>query len=184
MKTIARSLIAAALLLAVACNTVHSTEPVGTEVLTLEPESWDGAWLMGSGSTCTLRVLDGEAGHLEVAVVSEDNGQLVARVFQVRLREHGGWTFASIEDPDRPGLHLWLRIQRDEEQVILWIPDPEEIARLVQGGALAGRVDEHDNVVLESLDEEQLKTLHAGLDARLFEWEQPFAMIRLSRAVK
>jgi len=185
MKTIARVLATLTVLGLASCSVVTSTAPLGDGPHVVRAEDWDGTWLLGNGATCTVRVVDGEAGVLEAVVVADENGQLESHTLKVHLRDHGDWTFASIQGLIGEDAYVWSRLYRDDEQVILWAPDAEHFADLVAVGELPGQVQgDGDDVELQPLRAEQLSSLQGGLDRGLFKWEQPIAMIRLNRNTK
>lgn len=179
MQVLSRVFAIASLLLLSACETVHVRAPIGSEPHSVDKGEWNGTWILGNGDTCKLQVLDEQGGLLEMGFVEEKDDHLEPRVLKIRLREHGSWVFASFEDPNHPGLHMWLRVWREDEQLILWIPDAEQFAARVREGALPGTVDREGDVILDPLGKEPLDAITADPALGLFYWDQPLAMIRL-----
>jgi hypothetical protein len=167
------------LLLVSACETVHVRSPIGSEPHSVDADDWNGTWILGNGDTCKLQVLDEEGGVLEMGFIEEKSDRLEPTVLKIWLREHGEWTFASFEDPNHPGLHAWLRVWREEQQLILWIPDADRFASRVRDGDLPGTVDLEGDVVLDALDSGRLDAITTDLALGLFYWDQPLAMIRI-----
>lgn len=159
------------------CDYVSSVHPVGDAPLTVDEAEWEGTWLHADGPL-TVRVADGQQGLLEVAWVEEEDGAFVLESIDVHLRQFGDWTFASFSGvEDAPDL-LWSRLVRDEEQVFLWWPRPEEFKRLVEAGLLPGKIED-DNVELAQLEAEHLAIIVSEEHGMLFEWDDPMTFNRL-----
>ena len=175
-----RTLIALSLaLFASACNVVTSEGPLGTSVMTLEPTEWDGVWLHGEG-TVTVKVTDADAGRLVLVYLDEHADSLEPVTTHVQLRRHDGWTFANMRHEEVPSSNRWFRIQREENQLIAWLPTPDLVAAAVRDGHLPGKIDEHGNVHLEELTLEELELITDSTRGILIDWEQPIAFIRIS----
>jgi hypothetical protein len=168
----------ALVLLLAGCDYVASKRPVGDEPLPLVESEWSGAWFQGDGPV-TVRVVDAEQGHLEVAWVEETGGEFVMETLEVFLRRHQDWVFASfagVED-DQPHL-LWSRLGRDQDRVFLWWPRPAQFKFLVEQGLLPGTI-EGDDVLLEKLAAEHLSLIASEEHGVLFQWDDPMTFRRL-----
>ncbi len=173
-------LIACALLVVVlaGCAVVASKQPVGETPLSLDDSDWEGTWLTEDG-TLTVRVVDAEQGLLQVAWVEQQGGEFVLETIDVMLRQYRDWTFASFAGVEEGQSDLlWSRLDRNERQLFLWAPRPEEFKRLVEEGLLPGAVT-GDDVLLERLDADHLAILVSEEHGVLFDWDEPMALHRL-----
>ena len=159
------------------CDLVASRYPVG-EAMSVEESEWEGTWLGGDGAL-TVRVVDAEKGLLEAAWVEEKDGEFVLEAVGVYLRQFDDWTFASfsgVED-EEPDL-LWSRLGRDQDQLFLWWPRPEEFERLVKAGLLPGKMEDGD-VLLDRLEAEHLALIVSEENGVLFAWDEQMTFHRL-----
>ena len=177
-----RSLVvfALALTFCAGCDYVVSKRPVGESPVALEESEWKGTWLHGDGPI-TVRIADAKEGRLEVAWVEEKEGALVLESVDAWLRESGEWIFASFAgidgDLDQAG-YLWGRLVREEDQLLLWWPRPEQFRRLVEEGLLPGKIEDGD-VLLGDLEPEHLAIVTSEEHGMLFAWDEPMTFHRL-----
>lgn len=174
-------LLAGVLALALAgCDYVSSEKPFGRAPLRAEPGEWAGTWLNEDGAL-TVRVIDAAKGHLEVGWIEAGSGGLSLELIEAHLREFEGDAYASItgldEDEEVPG-YLWVRLSREGERLVLWLPEAESFARLVEEGVLAGRLED-GGVVLGALDDRQLALVGADDGGELFSWREPMVLLRV-----
>ena len=175
MRT-ARIAVGAALALGlVGCDLAISKHPLGSP-LAIEESEWEGTWLHGDGAL-TVRVLDAENGLLEVAWIEEEE-ELVLETVEVHLGGFEDWTFASFAGVEDVSGFLWSRLGREGDEVILWWPRAEALARLVEAGLLPGAVEEGD-VTLERLEAEHLAILVSEDRGVLYDWDAPMVFRRL-----
>ncbi|MDF1800693.1 MAG: hypothetical protein P1V81_16070 [Planctomycetota bacterium] len=168
-----------ALLLATACNVVSSVEPLGSSPVTLDPAEWNGTWLYSEG-TATIKVVSPREGRLSMVSIDESNDSLEPIVSEVLVLQHGGWTFANLRHEDEPEQNYWLRLHRDGNQLIAWMPAPKAFATSVLAGSLPGRVEEDGNVRLGELTTAHLDHIIAGERELMLLWEEPLAFLRIS----
>lgn len=162
-----------------ACDYVSSEKPFGRTALRADPESWAGTWLNEDGAL-TVRVVDAAKGHLEVGWIESGRDGLRLELLEAHLREFGGDAYASftgLDDDEVPG-YLWVRLAREGERLVLWLPEAESFERLVGEGVLPGRLEE-DGVVLGALDESQLALVGADEGGELFAWREPMVLLRV-----
>ena len=159
-------------MLAAACSSVMSIQPVGEAPLVLVPEEWSGTWSDSEGFL-EVRVVEPEAGRIEAAwIEASDSGFELERV-EVYLRSSGEAIFANVlelksdgveaaETVDGGGvaeeapLYAFLRVARDGDKLVLWWPKVEAFRELVEAAKLPGEITEEDDVVLDELTPEQV----------------------------
>jgi len=169
----------AALLLATACNVVSSVEPLGSAPQPLDPAEWDGTWLYSEG-TVTIKVASAEEGRISMVSIDESNDSLEAIVSEVLVLQHGGWTFANLRHEDEPEHNYWMRLHREGNQLIAWMPSPTAFATSVRAGDLPGVVEEDGNVRLAELTTAHLDHIILGERELMLLWEEPLAFLRIS----
>lgn len=164
------------------CDYVASSGPVGRQIVRAEPADWEGTWL-GEDGALTVRVVDAERGHLEVGWVEAKPGGLVMESIEAHLRDHEGDGYVSVtglEDQEELDGYLWLRLSREGEQLLLWLPNAESFRRLVEEGTLPGELRE-DGVVLGALEDAHLALIASDAHGVLFEWQEPMVLRRVRR---
>lgn len=164
------------LALAASCKVVTVPSPLGTTAVQPVSADWDGTWVCGFQSPVTLWVHD--AGTVRMTYTEMEADKLVTRQLEWKLETHGDWMFASAALPDMPGKFLWARVWREEEQIIAWLPDPEQLAEQVRAGALPGTVDKDGNVFLGELSGEHLDALTTR-ESGSIRWDEPVALVRV-----
>jgi hypothetical protein len=196
---LARRLLGACAALAlVGCEAVYSPEPLGDEVVTLDPAEWQGTWL-APDMVITTTVLDGAAGRLQTAWIERGTAGATLEVVEGTLRATGDWTFANILDdaeaeapadapadaegkaPDAEQVteprYVWVRVEKGENHLMVWSPNVEQFKVLVGDGRLPGRVTD-DGVVLGELTPEQLRMINDPA-ANLLNWADPAVFVRI-----
>jgi len=169
--------VALCLALAASCKIVTVPSPMGTTPVAPVSADWDGTWACGFQSPVTLWVND--SGAVRLIYTEMEGDELVTHEIEWQLETHGDWMFASAPVPDMPGKFLWARVWREEEQLIAWLPDPEQLAELVRTGTLPGTVEEDGNVFLGELSSEQLDALTTRESGSIL-WDKPIAFVRVT----
>lgn len=167
-----------ALALVASCTLVTSHAPLGSDPVSPAAADWDGTWASGFSAPVHLKVAPD--GKVRMVYLNDEEDGLKAEVLDWTLMQHGDWTFASATNPDLDGEYLWVRVWREEEQLIAWLPAPQSLANLVKAGQLPGRVDEHDSVHLGSLEPQHLDLLTSDEGHNLIMWDKPLAFVRIS----
>ena len=169
------------LLVLPACNPVYVDSPIGETPLVLDPEEWEGTWMV-EDDVITVDVLDSENGLLRIAGIEKtEDGELEIEAFTIHLRDGGDWIFASIED-DNEGepRYLWGVLRRSGEQVLELDPDRTKFRALVEAGTLPGRLDGED-VYLGPLEAEHLALILSDVHGFLFDFDDFGVAMRISR---
>jgi len=166
-----------------ACSNVYVPAPIGERPLDIEPEKqeWAGNWFHRDGAI-TVQVVDGPKGVLRLGWIEEVNDKLELKLMEVFLRDSGGWTYASVRDPDAKGeeLYVWARLEKLKGSVTLWFPNARSFRDLVNAGKLPGTV-KGNNVHLGELQASHLDALRTGQLGVPFEWESPAVFFRQGR---
>ncbi len=153
---------------------------MGRDPVQLEASEWAGTWLHEEGAFA-VRVADGQSGRLQVAWIEEEDGGLEMKSLDAHLRRFEDWLFVSFpgEEDDRPEgtEYLWMRLVRDGELVHMWWPRPEAFRRLVEEGALPGKVEDGD-VFLGQLGADHLALIVSEERGVLFAWGEPMVFQR------
>jgi len=177
MRNFATLALAASLALLSACTIVTSRAPMGTESLAPAAANWDGTWASGFSAPVHLKVTPD--GRVRMLYMNDDQDSLKAEQLAWTLMKHGDWTFASATDPDHHGEYIWVRIWREEEQIIAWLPNPEALAAWIRDAQLPGTVDQNGNVHLGLLEPQHLDFLTSEAGRESVIWTKPMALVRI-----
>lgn len=167
------------LLVGSGCATVTSSEPVGTEPVSLAEEEWEGTWrIVGSAGVVVVRVDDAENGVLELAGISEKDDQFQLEKMRCLIRKSGDWTFANLQNEENE-TYAWLRIEKSNHGVIGWLPDYERIGKLLDEDKLSGNRPEKNSIVLDELTDAEYEVLMDKDAPPCVDWENPLVLVRL-----
>lgn len=174
-----------ALLLLTACTAVYVEEPIGGAPLVLDPEAWEGTWLL-SEMAVVAEVIDQEEGLLRFAWVEKDfGGRLGLETAVFQFREGDGWIFATMleygSDEAESSGYPWGIAMQGDEQLLILLPDVEKFRALVEAGTLPGRLDDDEDVHLGPLDANHLARILSDEHAFLFNLDEFGAATRISR---
>ena len=170
-----------------ACSAVYIEEPIGTEVVQVEEDDWEGIWVGFDGEPLIVGVRDRDAGILWVAGVEEREGELTLESRAVYVRHSpylgDGQFLISMEDEDR---YVWfLAVETDDEDyLVLHAPDVAKFRALVEEGKLPGRDvkgKSGGDAFLGRLEPEHLETIFGGDSGVLFVWQEPYILRRVAR---
>ena len=161
--------IALVLLILSACQSVIVDEPIGEIPCVLDPEEWEGAWLLDH-EIMMVDVLDAENGVLRISGIEKgQDGDLRVETMTIYVRDGGAWLLGSMGDPEGedPG-YLWAAAKRQDDQLILFEPDSLKFRALVEEGILPGWLDGND-VHLGPLEPEHVALILSGEHGFLFD---------------
>jgi hypothetical protein len=126
-------------------------------------------------------VADQPQGMLQVGWVEDKGGRLQLESYQVEMRKSGEWLFGNIKAREGPAPYLWGLVKLEPGQIIIWTPEQEHFKKLVQSGALPGKVDQGGDLVLEKLTPEHLKLLMSETRGVPFDWKKPLVFFRTGK---
>jgi hypothetical protein len=176
-------LVALGLLLLVlpACNAVYMDEPIGETPLVLDPEEWEGDWLIDD-DVIRVDVLDAENGILRAAGIEErEDEKLEIEAVTIHFRDGGDWILASVElEDDGETRFVWGVVQRNGEQILALDPDIAKFRALVGDGTLPGHVDGED-VYLGPLEAEHVALILSEEHGFLFTFDDFGVATRITR---
>lgn len=187
-----RTLVRIALLVAVApclggCTTVHVDRPVGNTPVTLDPVEWNGTWcdprvlVPGAAGVAedvdeacvSVTVVDAEGGVLDVASTSEPGESSRAHLRQAGSEDDA--ILVSVED--EAAFAFEVRAGRDGDLLFAWSVSGSAVAREIEAGRLAGRV-ENGSVWLDPTTPAVLARLVAP-GGELYDWTHPVVLVRV-----
>ena len=177
---ISTTIVALAMVLS-ACSAVLVREPIGEAPYPVQREEWEGEWIQEDGLTI-IRVTDEGEGTLLIAGVEEDDDALRLETLKVTLRQSGGWVFASLRDETASGKedeYVWGRVRKDDNLIVVWLPDADKFKRLIEEGILPGETG--DGILLTDLKKEHYEIITSEAQGVLFEWDEPMILRRVSR---
>lgn len=178
----ARGLLLFAGLLALGgCHVVYSKAPIGDQAAVLKPADWEGVWAHKDGAV-TVMVANAEQGVLDLGWVEKKQERLVFEHYRVWMRNTGTTLFGSVQDPDKPSRYVWGRVHNEDNQIVVWIPDPAAFRSLVEHKVLRGTVSKNgEDILLERVDPAVWQRLVHGTPGLPLDWEHPIVLNRLSR---
>ena len=129
---------------------VESDEPVGQTPIRINAQEWEGTWVSLDRKTDTvvLQVVDASKGILLMEKSWMEKSWWDGKKIRVHsissllyLRKSGNWLFASWREDFKENTFWWGLIENwaleDGRRVILfWLPDWEEVSKMVSRGEL------------------------------------------------
>jgi len=162
------------------CASVSSVEPVGERPRELSPNEWEGTWIHKDHSVM-IKISDKQKGLLRVAWVEEKGGGFKLESYEVEMRESGEWLFGNVKENSASSPYYWALVRKDEGQMTVWIPEPEQFTKLIQAGLLRGKTEKGGSVILEKLTSEDLKVILSGNKGIFFDWKRPLVFFRVGK---
>jgi len=148
-------------------SVLYSEQPLGEQVAVFEADEWDGAWLDQKGEVASYDVSPTDTAVLLMTSRGPDRtiGPLwdCKRVrdteHPIPFRQTGRWYFPVLKLKDEDGLYgLLFAMFRHGDTLLVYEPDLSQVRKLIEDGALPGRV-ENERVILEPLASEHYKVL-------------------------
>ena len=161
------------------CTGVYVSRPLGDRPHVFVPADWEGTWLCGD-SASKARVVDAHQGKLELIEAKFSEGKPKLEITEIVITEAGNWLFATLLNPADPARHEWVRLKRNDDQLVVWLPAKDAFRTLVQSGKLKCRLDDK-NVVLDPPSAADLAALTSGALGVPFAWDEPVTIRRLVR---
>lgn len=166
------------------CAAVYVDAPVGEIPVALDPDEWDGTWIV-DGNAVVFKVLDPEGGLIQLGwIESEEEGELTVGRALLHLREAGERMFATLEsDESEEGWHYWALVIRTEENLLVLEPKVDRFRGLVQEGRLPGHVEGESgsDVYLTGMEPRHLNLILAEPVDALFDLDVLEVLMRLPR---
>jgi hypothetical protein len=126
---------------------LESQEPVGQTPASINPQEWEGTWLLleRNNGTMVLQVVDAHRGSLLMKWRKwnkEKKQEKDSIKSELYLKQSGDWLFASWQEAGYTTF-TWGRIGNWAMEdggwvIVFWLPDEGEISRLIKGGKLPG----------------------------------------------
>jgi hypothetical protein len=172
------------LLVLPACHAVYVDEPIGETPLVLDPEEWEGTWLLAEAAV-VVDVVDKEEGLLRVAWVEKGfSGDTGLETAIIQLRGGDDWVFGTLLEYDSEEAEgdefPWGIVKQSDGQILILFPATEKFRALVEAGVLPGRVD-GENVYLGPLESEHLARILSEEHPFLFDFDNFGAAARIVR---
>ncbi|HUR58407.1 MAG TPA: hypothetical protein VM029_11895 [Opitutaceae bacterium] len=165
------------------CSAVYVRTPVGETAHVLQPNEWAGTWLTPDGKALVVSVPDPGKGVLQIVGLEGNEHDLQVKKYTIAVTESAGWLFANVRDDARPDAsrHIWGRLKRDEDMVIIWPPDVRAFKALVRDGKVKGKELDSGDVELEFIAPETMLAFATGELGVPFGWDTPFILRRVGR---
>ena len=172
------------------CDAVYTPQPLGDEIVKLDPATWQGTWLSGEAVVLTT-VMDGDKGQLQAAWMERGAAGAMFETVTGTVRRTGDTMFLSMEhEPfivaaagreENAGdqtEYYWARIANDGRRAIMWWPDVEQVRLAGKDGRLPGVIKKDKDVILKQPGTVQLQLINSPA-SRLMNWSQPVTLIRI-----
>jgi len=190
VKILLRLVLLSSFLGLTACDSVFVEQPLGDEVVVLDPVLWQGQWTTGE-MVITTTVIDAEKGILQAAWLERREQGAEMEMATGYVRRSGTATYLNLPNYDSDSAteensgqdetlkYHWALLQQDVHRAILWWPDQSRFRDAVQAGTLPGVVRQNDDVMLGALSAEQLQLISSP-EANLLNWADPLVFVRIA----
>ena len=170
----------------VSCASVVSKTAIGDTPAELKAEDWEGTWMTPDKHVVHLRVKDAAKGVLEAAYIEEKNEKFVMESYELLIRKHGDWLWASMKEGDDGTYFFGRMAEPDNEQILAWSANPPGFAGAVRNGKLKGELltnpdgKESGSVLLEGLTDADMQAIERGEIKDAFAWDHPLVLVKLT----
>jgi hypothetical protein len=158
---------------------------MGESEVALVPEEWDCVWSTPDDEFAVFRVVEPERTSIRAWFLERDStGEPTLAPATLLARESGAWLFLSMLKPSEetsvPPEYYWVRAKKEDDTLILWIPDSDKFEKLVAEGVFPGSTESTD-VRLGELDASQYAILTSEERGVPFHWDTPLILMRTRR---
>jgi hypothetical protein len=169
---------------------IDSQEPVGETPASLNPQEWEGTWVSNDSDAGTrvLKIFNPPQGILIMKTKKWNEKKQQEEDFEtfwLYLRQSGDMLFASWRELGTStfiwGGRIENRAMEDRGRVLLlWLPNPGKIARLVRGGELPGRL-KGEWPILGPLLPKHYQVMRDNEQEIFFKGNKPLVLMRLAK---
>ena len=154
---------------------------MGESALKLDPEEWDGMWLLSDDDLVIFNVVSPDDGLIKASFLERGESVPVLKHSTIYIREADGWVFISMAresegTPDVVG-YSWGRLKKYGNTLIVWMPDHDKFEHLVDEGMLPGDTRSTD-VHLGVLESSHYALITSEGRGVLFDWDNPIIFRR------
>ena len=181
---------------------MYSEQPLG-EVAVLNPDKLNGTWLMAGGGLAGTRVLDSQKGIMVYWMVAKSGEAPVCEPPEADVkacsaepalcvwRHYEELFFSELlkdKKPGKPFFRTEAVIVTDQKSIAMMYEFvgqkklDERLRRLVEKGAVPGRVADDGTVVLGALKPEHYKRIFEQ-ESGAINWAQPIPLLKLPSAL-
>jgi hypothetical protein len=162
------------------CYEVISLSPMGESALKLNPDEWDGLWLLSDDEFVIFKVISPDDGLIQGSFLEQGESGPILKHSTIHIREAGGWHFISMAQ-EAEGTDVvrysWGRLKKDGNTLVVWMPDHDKFERLVEEGIVPGDTQSTD-VHLGTLNSSHYTLITSEERGVLFEWDNPIIFRR------
>ena len=140
----------AGLVATAATGCAMSLEPIGVKSDEIDVSEWEGVWVHEESFgvdpiVAVIRIEAREDARLRINWLELDGDEVHLRVSTASLRLLNDAVFLNVmvpgDDRDAKPRYYWARVEKDGDSARAWIPDYDELEKLVSKGSLPGEID-------------------------------------------
>lgn len=178
------------------CSSVISNRPIGLDCILVNPEEWNGIWLIDD-NVVRIKVIDDTNGIVKIASIEDKNNDLKLESIVLKVMKGEKWLYANIiemEGEKATDKYLWGRISKEERKIIFWAPSVKEFAKAAESKKIDATVSKKtkskgcneiseeeeypDNVILKDEPKTIIDLIENG-ESNYFEWDHPIILSKL-----
>lgn len=195
MNIIAKTIIVLTLSLT-SCSSVISNRPIGLEYISINPEDWNGIWLIDD-NVVRVKVIDESKGVIKFALIEEKENDLQLECIVLQIMKGKKWLYANVlemEGEKATDKYLWGRINNEDNKIVFWAPSVGMFLKAVESKKIKAIVakkaklkdsnelseEETLPVSITLIDESKaIIDLVENGEVNFFEWDHPIVLNRL-----
>jgi hypothetical protein len=157
-----------------ACSSIKSTNIIGDYALKLNPDEWNGTWVI-EDETYQVSVINPDFGIM--GSVSNKDGKIEKhRMFATQIESD---TYINLVNADKS--FSFAKFKKEKNLVTAWKPSIEVFKKAIENSEIDGEVDKDGNIVITASGKVVSEFLKANSASILFEYESPNVFKRLTK---
>ncbi|MFC1602741.1 hypothetical protein ACFL3U_04165 [Pseudomonadota bacterium] len=155
-----------------ACSSIKSTNTVGDYALKLNPDEWNGTWVIGKG-TYQISVINPDFG----VMISESIKDGKTEKHRMFVTQTGSDKYINLVNVGKN--FSFAKFKKEKDSATVWMPSKEMFKKAITDHKIAGEVDKNGNILITASGEEFSEFLKTNPELMLFEYDSPSIFKRL-----
>ena len=156
-----------------ACSTIKSTNLVGDYALKLNPDEWNGTWVIGE-ETYQVNVINEDFGIMESVSIKDGKTQK----YKMFATQGGDDKYINLVNADKR--FSFVKFKREKNSATAWMPSKEVFKKAIESHKIAGEIDEGGNILITASGKAFSEFIKTNPELMMFELESPSIFKRVA----